>query len=545
MNNPMLRNITIARKIPAFVAVFAMLPIICTLILLSYIKQIHQGGDDIYHQYMRTSLSLNEVRSYSYEQLLWMNKHVQTQKFLVRENAMKQVVDAGIKVAQSLENLLSYRVDETNSAGIKQLNQDVANLTKVRERVLKLSRDDEQSQAEALIDNAYQPLFASVIKQLELMISTNNLAAQNISQEAETIHDSAVSASTIVCILVVLIAIFIGWTLINSIQLPLVTLKKSIASITQSNNLSESLPVNGEDEISALCIAFNEMMQSLRDVLEQMNGSSTILQQESALLMSTVSSTNRDLHASSLKLDEVQHSTGEITLAIHEIAKSANNASAQAERSKKHTQVGIDIQTNTVNSVRSLKESMRDASDIIAGLSNDSDTIGSVLDVIKGIAEQTNLLALNAAIEAARAGEQGRGFAVVADEVRTLAQRTQESTSEIQEIIEKLQAGAHSSVDAMGQCVLALDETVGFAHQAEGALGNIDEIIDEIALMNEQIATAIEEQSLAVKEISDNVVVANNFSEKSTDSFAGLKHSSEQMGRIVSTFEKIMGKFRL
>lgn len=341
-----------------------------------------------------------------------------------------------------------------------------------------------------------------------------------------------------------ILAAFIGWALVTSIQMPLVNLKRTIARITRNNSLSETLPVNGRDEIAALCKVFNEMMASQRELIIQMDQSSNILQQESRVLQGTVTTSNDALHASSLKLDEVQHTSGEISLAIDEIAKNANSASEAADRSKQYTKQSIDIQECTVKAVTSLKSSMQDAGEIITGLSNDSDTIGSVLDVIKGIAEQTNLLALNAAIEAARAGDQGRGFAVVADEVRTLAQRTQESTSEIQIIIEKLQVGAHSSVDAMDQCVIALDQTVGFAHKAENALGTIDDIIDDIALMNEQIASATEQQSVAVKEISDNVIVANDYSEKSTESFSGLKYSAEQMGQVVTNFEGLIGRFK-
>lgn len=204
----------------------------------------------------------------------------------------------------------------------------------------------------------------------------------------------------------------------------------------------------------------------------------------------------------------------------------------------------MDLQQQTITSVANLKSNMSTASAAVEGLSKDSDAIGSVLDVIRGIAEQTNLLALNAAIEAARAGEQGRGFAVVADEVRSLAQRTQESTSEIQNMIEKLQAGAQSSVQAMHDSVGALDATAELTAKTEQSLQNIVNIISNISLMNEQIASATEEQSVAVKEISNNVSTANQLTQASANSFENIQHSSSELKKIVNAYETIMTKFK-
>jgi methyl-accepting chemotaxis protein len=286
------------------------------------------------------------------------------------------------------------------------------------------------------------------------------------------------------------------------------------------------------------------MLSSLGAVIIEMSQSTEVLKFEPHTLLNTVETSAKDLNSSAQVLEQVQISTSEITQSIDEIAKNASDASMHANKSGEETQAGIQIQEDMVQSIESLRSNMTDASNSIAGLSSDTNAIGSALDVIRGIADQTNLLALNAAIEAARAGEQGRGFVVVADEVRSLALRTQESTSEIQTMIDKLQSGASTYVQTMDKCVSALDQTVNLAQESEQVLGNIANIINEISLMNDQSANTTEQQSIAVKDINNNVIQANDLSQKSADSFSALQTSSNQLLNVVANFEPIIEKFK-
>jgi methyl-accepting chemotaxis protein len=198
-----------------------------------------------------------------------------------------------------------------------------------------------------------------------------------------------------------------------------------------------------------------------------------------------------------------------------------------------------------VETIVGLAAEIESASEVIRNLEKDSNQIGSILDVIKGIAEQTNLLALNAAIEAARAGEQGRGFAVVADEVRTLASRTQESTEEIQSMIEKLQSGAKVAVSVMSDSRKYADDSVSHAKSAGEALEMITQSISTITEMNTQIATAAEEQSAVSEEINGNIVNINHAAEEAAEGANSTSTESERLAEMAKELQLLVHQFKI
>jgi len=235
----------------------------------------------------------------------------------------------------------------------------------------------------------------------------------------------------------------------------------------------------------------------------------------------------------------------EMTTSVHEVARNASEASQSAARANDESTEGKKVVGKAIDSIDGLSNEVKKAADVIKELESDSEKIGAVLDVIQGIAEQTNLLALNAAIEAARAGEQGRGFAVVADEVRTLASRTQQSTQEIEQMIERLQKGARTAVTVMQEGSKQANETTGLAADAAASLEGIIRAIGTINDMNAQIASAAEEQGAVAEEINRNVVKIN---EGVQDVAAGSDQTAtatEELARLASELRESVQRFRI
>lgn len=246
-----------------------------------------------------------------------------------------------------------------------------------------------------------------------------------------------------------------------------------------------------------------------------------------------------------LETDQIATAINQMTATVQEVARSATDAASAASQADQEANSGRNIVSQTVSSIQTLASNVEEAADVIQKLEVDTTEIGTVIDVIKGIADQTNLLALNAAIEAARAGEQGRGFAVVADEVRTLASRTQESTEEINNMIEKLQAGAKNAVATMETGREQARTGVEQASLAGQSLNAITQSVATINDMNTQIASAAEEQSKVSEEINRNVVNISQVADETASNVSQVAVQSTELGNLASALNEEVERFKI
>lgn len=347
-------------------------------------------------------------------------------------------------------------------------------------------------------------------------------------------------------LLSILISFSLGFIISKSITVP-VTTAVNVAKHLSDRDLT--LKINSKDivnnEVGTLLGALNVTTQSLREIIVDMNEASSRLTTTSTEMVDVISNT-RDGALEQLQMtDQVAVAMNEMTATVQEVASSASTAAEFANEANNEAATGIQVIQSTMASINSLEGEISNTSTKLTSLAQEADNIGGILDVIRGIADQTNLLALNAAIEAARAGEQGRGFSVVADEVRSLAQRTQESTQEIQELIERLQKGTHEAVNTMTKSQTFVESSVAEATRSKEALNTISKAIGNINDMSIQIASASEQQSITAEEINQNVVAVNKISQQSADNAEATVQSSQALTLLAGNLNNTVTKFKI
>ncbi len=462
-----------------------------------------------------------------------------------------------------LDKLLSAAKGD---ASVKPISQEIRFEGKLLGRIELGVSTANADEALAAMDARVAQLIVNSSEQVKTVLAQEgSLLAENLQYNFDEIKaESEGSASTTIATIVESAAILKWWqsgvaaiagliTLIALCGFFLVRVIVPIHRLTHSmedmasgeGDLTIRLPQNDKDEIGRLGRAFNHFVEKMQGVISQM-GASTERLATAAEQLSSVAHENRDgVNGQRSETEQVATSINEMASTVMEVARSAEAAAEAAGEADTEAAAGKQVVESTVDVINSLAQEVEQASAVINRLEEDSGAIGSVLDVIRNIADQTNLLALNAAIEAARAGDQGRGFAVVAEEVRSLASRTQESTQEIQDMIQRLQGGTREAVQVMEAGVATTRDTVVKAAGAGDALDNIVSRVSTINERNHQIASAAEEQTVVAGEIDRSVAHISELSGKAAQGTEQIAKASRELAQLGDELRQLVAQFKV
>ena len=379
---------------------------------------------------------------------------------------------------------------------------------------------------------------------LDTQVELANKATQSASELVKNSVSSGNSQTTIIAIVSIIIAIVIAHFTLISITRPLSRVNNML-NVVSSGDLSRKLDESGHDEFSLLSKNCNRLIDSLRHLIEGIVNRSSQLAAVAEQTSNVTAESTSAIEEQRNQVEQAASATTQMSSTAQSVLSSTNDALDEIKHADEEAERVKVISSRNRTTIEQLASEVDSAAQVINQLQQNSAAIGSILDVIRGIAEQTNLLALNAAIEAARAGEQGRGFAVVADEVRTLASRTQESTSEIQTMIEALQSGASKAVTVMDAGKAKAGDCVNQSEEADEALETITHAVHEAFDRSSQIATAAKEQSVVADEISKNLESIVAIAEQTTAGSQQTAASSNEVARLAEELQQSVQEFKL
>ncbi|TAA48044.1 methyl-accepting chemotaxis protein [Corallincola luteus] len=385
---------------------------------------------------------------------------------------------------------------------------------------------------------------ADAVSVFDQVTSAATTFVNTASDDASSALNKGLSLVAILGLLSILIAAVIGWSTAIGIRRPLKNILDVLSAIVDGD-MTHTVTVKGENEFGQLGSWVNKLNQQMRDILGQLTTASHHLSQVAVSNQQTSTHSRDELDRQRHETASVATAMTEMSASVKEVTYSANITLEKVLEVESAANTGREVMSHNITTTHQLSEKLKQSNEVIGQVDGYSNNIGGILVVIRGIADQTNLLALNAAIEAARAGEQGRGFAVVADEVRNLAQKTGESITEIQSMIESLQSSAKQAVEVVSECFNEMEASVMQASDANSSMEEIQGIIAQISDMSSQIAAAAEEQQCTADEITRNINHISDISDENYEGIEAIAKGSAELERLAKEQDQLVDRFKL
>ncbi|KPB60061.1 Methyl-accepting chemotaxis protein [Pseudomonas amygdali pv. myricae] len=535
-----LRNLNLAPRAALFFTSIIVLVFVLGVFAVLQMGKLRDAEKDVELNWMAS------IRQTALMNTTILRLRLETQRGLADPQSIQKTIEsfAGYRKAftEAVANYEPLIADEKERSFYIPVKNSADAYAKQLDILEPLMRQGDIAAAVSLVSTSIRPLTNTMEVQIKDLTNFNNEGAARAGQTATDLYENGLWLVVGLIAGVVILTVGLALLLTKSITSP-INDALSVAERIAASDLSKEVLVSGTDEAERLLKALAQMQANLRNTIMQISDSSTQLASASEEMTAVTEESSRGLVSQNDEVNQAATAVTEMSAAVDEVARNAESASEESKRTQGYTEVGLARVAQTLKSIQKLNGNVENTSEQIQGLSDRAQSITKVVEVIRAIAEQTNLLALNAAIEAARAGEQGRGFAVVADEVRALAHRTQVSTQEIEQMIAAIQSDSDLAVKAMNTSRDLATESLGVAQEASTSLDQISTAIIQINERNLMIATASEEQSHVAREVDRNLVSIRELTTQSAAGAAQTASACGEMSKLAVNLNQLVNRF--
>jgi methyl-accepting chemotaxis protein len=539
-----LRSIGIASRATLGFSLIALFVLFLGGMSLKQMAELNQNAVDISGNWLKATRILGELAD--------TTTRFRTMSYFIQVNRDQANIDKADARLEDLTNqarkLMTAYAPTISSPTEQGLYDDLTkamnNYITAQDRLRQASKGKQEDSIAGMINGELKTYSDQMSPLLAKLIELNRKGADAAVADSQSDYASARNLIIIVLVLVAALTVLLAILLTRSIVRPLNVAVK-VAEDVANSDLSKTVWVDGNDEVTRLQQALSTMQGNLRSTVQQISGSATQLASAAEELNAVTEEGSRGLQQQNNEIDMAATAVNEMTAAVEEVATNAVTTSEASQQSTAAAQQGQQRVSATVNAITQMNQDVAATSEQVRQLAGQTRDIGKVLEVIRAIAEQTNLLALNAAIEAARAGEAGRGFAVVADEVRALAHRTQQSTQEIETMVSGIQQGSSQAVSSMENSSNRAQSTLDVARSAGDALEEITRSIGEISQRNLVIASAAEEQAQVAREVDRNLVNIRDLSMQTSAGAHQTTAASQELSRLAVGLSQMVNRFKV